>query len=106
MPNEENVLEPFIDEPEKNTKPGSEYISEGLSFCWGIDHGLFVDSKHRLFSTGFNRFGRLGHGDERELSKFVQVKALQNKKVIDVKCGFVHSLCVTKEGYLYSWGYG
>ena len=29
-----------------------------------------------------------------------------NKKVIDAKCGYYHSLCVTKEGYLYSWGYG
>ena len=29
-----------------------------------------------------------------------------NKKVIDVKCGYYHSLCVSKEGYLYSWGYG
>lgn len=106
MPNEETILEPFIDEPEKNKKPGSEYISEGLSFSWGLDHGLFVDSKNRLFSTGFNRYGRLGHGDERDQSKFTLVKTMLNKKVIGAKCGYYHSLCVTKDGYLYSWGYG
>ena len=84
-----------MDEPERHKKVGFEYISEGVSFSWGHDHGLFVDAKNRIFSSGFNRYGRLGHGDERECSKFTLIKSMQNKKVVDVKCGFFHSLCVT-----------
>jgi hypothetical protein len=56
------ILEPFIEEDERNKKQGKEYISEGLSFSWGLDHGLFVDSEYRLWATGFNRYGRLGLG--------------------------------------------
>jgi len=85
-----------VEEPEKNKKVGFEYISEGLSFSWGLDHSLFVDSKNRIFSTGYNRYGRLGHGDEREASKYTLIKSMHNKKVVDVKCGYYHSLCVTR----------
>jgi alpha-tubulin suppressor-like RCC1 family protein len=59
-----------------------------------------------MFSTGFNLYGRLGHGHEKELSKFTLIKPMKGKKVVEVKCGYFHSLCVTHDGNLYSWGYG
>lgn len=71
-----------------------------------MDHCLFVDGDNRLWSTGFNRYGRLGHGDEFDQTKFNLVKSLKSKKIVEAKCGYFHSLAVTKEGYLYSWGYG
>ncbi len=80
---DEIYLEPFIDEAESKKVEGQEYISQGNSFSWGLDHGMFIDSKYRLFSTGYNRYGRLGHGDEREISKFTNLKTFRNKKIID-----------------------
>jgi alpha-tubulin suppressor-like RCC1 family protein len=59
-----------------------------------------------MYSSGFNRYGRLGHGDEKELSKFTLIKAFKNKKIIDAKCGQFHTVAVTKDGHIYSWGYG
>jgi alpha-tubulin suppressor-like RCC1 family protein len=67
---------------------------------------MFIDNKYRLFSTGFNRYGRLGHGDEKEISKFTLIMSLRNKKIIDAQCGYFHTAAVTKDGHLYSWGYG
>jgi RCC1 and BTB domain-containing protein len=67
---------------------------------------MFIDNKYRLFSTGFNRYGRLGHGDEKEISTFTLIKHFKNKKIVDVQCGYFHTTAVTKEGHLYSWGYG
>ena len=67
---------------------------------------MFIDNKYRLFSTGYNRYGRLGHGDEKEISKYTQIKAFRNKKVLDAQCGYFHSIAVSKDGHLYSWGYG
>jgi alpha-tubulin suppressor-like RCC1 family protein len=67
---EEVYLEPFVELDEDKKKEGVEYISEFLSIKWGLDHSLLVDSKNRLFSTGFNRFGRLGHGDEKDRIKY------------------------------------
>ena len=65
-----------------------------------------LDKKHRVFSSGFNRFGRLGLNDEKDRIKPTYVKSLQKEKVIEVVCGHFHSVAVTKEGQLYSWGYG
>jgi alpha-tubulin suppressor-like RCC1 family protein len=44
----------------------SEYISEFKSVSWGLDHSLLIDSNLRAFATGFNRYGRLGLGDEKD----------------------------------------
>lgn len=99
-------LEPFIELDEEKKKNDVEYISELHSICWGLDHCLFVDKKHRVFSTGFNRYGRLGHGDEKDRIKPTLIKAFNKEKIIEVKCGWFHSLAVSKEGKIYTWGYG
>jgi alpha-tubulin suppressor-like RCC1 family protein len=31
---------------------------------------------------------------------------LENKKVVNVACGFQHTVCVTEDGEVYSWGFG
>jgi alpha-tubulin suppressor-like RCC1 family protein len=80
---DEVYLEPFVEEREERKLDNQEYISQGISFNWGLDHGIFIDNKYRLFSSGFNRYGRLGHGDEKDISKFTQIKAFKNKKIID-----------------------
>ena len=36
---------------------------------------------------------------------FVQGE-LEGKKVIHVACGFEHTVCVTEEGDVYTWGFG
>lgn len=60
-----------MEEDESNKKEGIEYISEFQSIAWGLDHCLLVEKKlNRVFATGFNRYGRLGLGDDKDRIKF------------------------------------
>jgi alpha-tubulin suppressor-like RCC1 family protein len=92
--------------PEEAKKVDYEYISDIESISFGVDHSLMLDKKNRVFSCGFNRYGRLGHGDEIDRPRFTFVKTFKDKKVIEVKCGHYHSLALTKDGHIYTWGYG
>lgn len=73
---------------------------------WGLDHSILIDKKNRVFTTGYNRYGRLGHGDEKDRLKYTQVLALKKEKIIEAECGQYHTLAVSKEGQLFTWGYG
>ena len=99
-------LEAFLDENKKHRKYNTEYISEFQSIAWGIDHCVFVDKKHRVFSMGTGRYGRLGHNDEKDRLKPQLVAELVGKHILDVQCGQYHSLAVSKNGEVYTWGYG
>lgn len=58
-----------MDENKKHRKYQTEYINEFSSVSWGIDHCVLVDKKHRVFSMGCGKYGRLGHGDEKDKLK-------------------------------------
>lgn len=34
------------------------------------------------------------------------MESLSNEKIIEIKCGFNHTLCLSADGSVYSWGYG
>lgn len=80
----EVLLEAFLDENKKHRKYNTEYITEFEAISWGIDHCLFLDKKHRVFSTGFAKHGRLGHGDEKDRGRPMMILGLNGKKIIDV----------------------
>lgn len=69
-----------------------------------MDHCVFVDKKHRVFSMGYGMYGRLGHGDEKDRSKPHYIKELEKKNIINVECGLYHSLAISSNGQIYSWG--
>jgi alpha-tubulin suppressor-like RCC1 family protein len=41
-----------------------------------------------------------------ELIKFARVNLPQNQKVISVRCGCNHTMCLTENGEVFTWGYG
>lgn len=96
----------FLDENKKHRKHNTEYIEHFESIAWGVDHCLFVDKKCRVFSMGFGRHGRLGHGDEKDRKKPVLIQELEGKQIVDVQAGNSHSLAVSALGQIYSWGEG
>ena len=49
-------------------------------------------------------FGRLGHGDCGDVFLPKPVAALSDKRVVACSCGDTHTLCVTSDGLLYSFG--
>ncbi|KAI3320330.1 hypothetical protein HD806DRAFT_538521 [Xylariaceae sp. AK1471] len=67
---------------------------------------LTTDPFSNLYISGLGRGGRLGLGDENTKLSFTPVQGgLADKKVTQVALGQNHSMAVTSEGELWSWGF-
>ena len=64
------------------------------------------DPESNLFMSGFGPGGRLGTGDESTCFGFtcIEIGGLVKKKVISVALGQDHSLAITEQGEVFSWG--
>jgi ankyrin repeat protein len=67
---------------------------------------LTTDPESNLYMCGFGPGGRLGTGDEVTRSTFLCIEdgVLAGKKVITVALGQNHTLAVSAEGEVFSWG--
>lgn len=61
-------------------------------------------SNKKLYSWGWGDFGRLGHGDCHDVFLPEPVSSLCGRVVRSVACGDTHTLVVTGDGELYSFG--
>ncbi|GKY91259.1 hypothetical protein MPSEU_000098500 [Mayamaea pseudoterrestris] len=68
-------------------------------------HTLVVTKAGQLYAFGLGKSGRLGTGSERNFPLPTRVLgALSNKNVVAVAAAENHSLCVTDDGQVFSWG--
>ncbi|KAI8370326.1 regulator of chromosome condensation 1/beta-lactamase-inhibitor protein II [Radiomyces spectabilis] len=59
----------------------------------------------KVFVFGSGDTGQLGLGDEMLTRKRpMPLKVLDDKEIVDVACGGMHSIALTKSGQLWSWG--
>lgn len=67
---------------------------------------LTTDPESNLYMCGFGPGGRLGMGDETTRFNYVPVDqgGLAGKKVVTVALGQNHTLAVSSEGEIFSWG--
>eukprot|EP01083_Nonionella_stella_P307226 1079064_1 len=72
----------------------------------GNDFTLVLTRQGRVVSFGSGYKGKLGHADEMDEPTPKLIEALSSKRIVDIGCGWDHSLCVTDDGELYSFGYG
>ena len=63
-------------------------------------------SPGKLYAFGSGDYGRLGHGDNQPRKAAKLVEILRDKNVVKFACGPRHSLALTADGSVYSWGYG
>mmetsp|Transcript_53125 Transcript_53125/g.60193 ORF Transcript_53125/g.60193 Transcript_53125/m.60193 type:complete len:609 (-) Transcript_53125:2595-4421(-) len=75
-----------------------------LSAC-GFHTGCLTGDGE-LYSWGEGKFGRLGHGGERNCHVPRLVETLLGKKPRQVSCGGFHTAVVTEDGHLYTFGGG
>lgn len=71
----------------------------------GKEHSLAVCHKGRVFAWGAGSEGQLGTGDFKETT-FIpsKIKALTDIKIIQVACGHYHSLALSADSQVFSWG--
>jgi len=73
----------------------------------GGGHSLALTDKHEVYSWGWETEGRLGREPVPGRGYVPAViHGLKDKKVIQISAGGGHSLALTADGKVYSWGFG
>lgn len=72
----------------------------------GWRHTMAITTEGKLYGWGWNKFGQVGAGDNVDHCSPVQVKFPHEQKVVQISCGWRHSLAVTERQNLFSWGRG
>lgn len=66
-------------------------------------HVLVLTEEGQVWAWGWNNWGEVGV-DNKEPQWVPQLILDKDKDVVSIKCGYVHSLALTREGKLFSWG--
>eukprot|EP00005_Dracoamoeba_jomungandri_P003344 CAMPEP_0174255280 /NCGR_PEP_ID=MMETSP0439-20130205/4627_1 /TAXON_ID=0 /ORGANISM="Stereomyxa ramosa, Strain Chinc5" /LENGTH=558 /DNA_ID=CAMNT_0015337397 /DNA_START=161 /DNA_END=1838 /DNA_ORIENTATION=+ len=74
--------------------------------CCGPGHSAAWNGNGEVFTWGAGGNGRLGHGHEHHRFVPLLVSALRGEFVVQVACGDYHTVVVTNEGKIFSWGKG
>ncbi|KAJ0973190.1 hypothetical protein J5N97_021149 [Dioscorea zingiberensis] len=72
----------------------------------GWRHTMALTSDGKLYGWGWNKFGQVGVRDNVDHCSPVQVKFPNEEKVVQISCGWRHTLAVTERKNLFSWGRG
>ncbi|XP_070804586.1 probable E3 ubiquitin-protein ligase HERC6 [Pituophis catenifer annectens] len=75
-----------------------------ISISCGKEHSLAISSQGKVFSWGAGGFEQLGTGRLKDSSTPTKIYSLSMYNVIQVACGHYHSIALTKDGRLFSWG--
>ncbi|KAL9263569.1 Ultraviolet-B receptor UVR8-like protein [Drosera capensis] len=76
----------------------------GISGGWR--HTMALTSDGKLYGWGWNKFGQVGVGDNVDRCSPVQVMFPHNQRVVQMCCGWRHSLAITERHNVFSWGRG
>ncbi|RLN86543.1 hypothetical protein BBJ28_00001485 [Nothophytophthora sp. Chile5] len=59
-----------------------------------------------VYSWGRGEDGQLGLGDTSDQHRPVPIDALQERRIVQIACGSGHTVVLTEEGEVYTWGRG
>ncbi len=77
-----------------------------IDFKNGFYHIIARTIDGKVYCWGCNWFAVLGNGNNDRLIYRPQLNQyLSDKQIIDICCGFSHSLALTSSGEVYAWGY-
>ena len=77
-----------------------------VSVSAGAGHSLALTADGAVWSWGSGGNGRLGHGGRQRRLLPKKVEAFAGQRVVAVSAGFDHSLAITADGAVWSWGGG
>ncbi|KAK1345740.1 hypothetical protein QTO34_008204 [Cnephaeus nilssonii] len=81
-----------------------ETLHVGFVSC-GKEHSLAICHQGRVFAWGAGSEGQLGIEEFKEIIFTPKkIKTLNGIKIIQVSCGDYHSLALSKDGQVFSWG--
>ena len=77
-----------------------------LQVAFGLKHTSALSKTAKVYTVGDGSSGQLGHGSMANDASPRLVKSLDRWSVVQVVCGEGHSLALTADGNVYSWGDG
>ena len=74
----------------------------------GLRHSAVISEEGQLYTFGQGNWGVLGHGNENSVNykKPKHVQGLSKQVVVDVAMGEYHTIALTEDGNVWTWGYG
>jgi alpha-tubulin suppressor-like RCC1 family protein len=96
-----NRLTPERLTPEKHFEDSRVLVTS----CGGF-HMLAVTEYGAVWSWGRGAQAQLGHNDRHDclVPRSIEMKRFDDLKVVTVACGLLHSVAVTEDGRLWTWG--
>ncbi|XP_044753583.1 uncharacterized protein LOC123312995 [Coccinella septempunctata] len=77
-----------------------------ISVSCGRKHTLFL-TDYGVYACGSNNYSQLGLGPNIQESPYPQmITDLSDVKIMQVVCGQYHSIALSADGYVYTWGWG
>ncbi|CAH2991766.1 unnamed protein product [Chilo suppressalis] len=107
--NEVGQLGRHTDSKEGRTPAFVEKLKEFKisSVACGLQHSLALNEWGQPYSWGCNSMGQLGLDPKNDANSYNVpsiVRHLATKNVVQIACGFYHSVALTNNGDLYAWG--
>lgn len=73
--------------------------------CFGAHNAVLTDAG-QVFMWGSGTDGKLGQGDNESHFAPVLVRALEDKGIKSIQCGYDFAAAINVEGHLFTWGHG
>jgi RCC1 and BTB domain-containing protein len=92
---------------ESHKKPEVQFLSQLNihSLNCGPFHSLALTKNGEVYAWVSNRLGLIGIRSKKDHQLLpIKVNGLHNEKVIQISCGFWHSMALTESGNVFSWG--
>ena len=78
--------------------------SRHVAIAAGTWHSLVLSVEGVVLSFGRGGYGKLGHGDEEDQLEPKVIEALRGRRVVAIAAGRRHSMVLTEEGEVLSFG--
>jgi alpha-tubulin suppressor-like RCC1 family protein len=100
-------MEPFSESKIVQVAAGGHHSAaineDGEVFTWGWSGSLW---KLGGLGHGRGKLGYLGYGIPENIKRPKKVEGLSGVKIVQIACGHHHTLALSDEGEIYSWGRG
>ena len=99
-------LTPFM-EVQRLPKKAEAFAGQRvIAVSAGEHHSIALTADGAVWSWGFGACGKLGHGDEHSPLLPKKIEALAGQRIVAVSAGVRHSIALTADGAVFTWGQG
>jgi alpha-tubulin suppressor-like RCC1 family protein len=79
-------------------------LDERIVYACGTNHLILLTKSGRVYSFGNNEDGQLGRvSSEQDNAPYI-IESMKDKKIIFASCGLYHTILMSQEGKVYSFG--